>query len=352
MKITNVENFILNNLHEIIKQVPMKVVLMDNKKLIEEIIGTSENSFESIMKFFSEPKDSFGSDKNYYGKDKYYKDIETRIITKSIFKILGWDNKWNDVINSFWGNYTYYLAAYANGENSPSFKEIAEDINNIGLAKSISKWQCNLFGLDDNGFLHIAMHNKLGPIGQEKYCEKVLKADNLQNVIIEKYIFSDKDRKDKIIRFASLCHSIANFMPCPVTSEKGKLSYNQLKGSLKDVKDYLPLMINKIQKCIKQNENLRYGNEQEDYISLETLVSWQSWFLGNREKFFLEDYYYISINEEGYEELKGIPLFKRQSLESPFPKNEVEVNDCLSNILRIIYNRAFKISEQLKIQII
>lgn len=350
IKSTHVEESILNNIQDLIQIMPMQILLMDNKKVIEEILGTSHNSFKSIMKFFSESEENFGYEKDYFGKGKhkYYKDLENRPITKSIFNILGWENEWIDIINSFWGNYTYSLVEYSKRENTPTFKDIAVKMKNIGLAQNIASWKCELFGLDKNGFFQIVIRNELKTISKNKYATKVLEDDNIQSIIVEKYFLSDKKKREKIFLFSSLCHSVANFMPGPNAYEKGKLSYNQLKGTLSDVKDYLPLMINKIQKCIKEEQNLKYGNGPNDHICLDTLISWKNWFSSNREKFYLEDYFYIIKNDEGCEELIGIPLFKRQSLEVPVPENETEVNECLNNILRIIQTRAFKMSEQLK----
>ena len=58
------------------------------------------------------------------------------------------------------------------------------------------------------------------------------------------------------------------------------------------------------------------------------------WFLENRERYYLQDYYDIEENK-----LVGRPLFSTQSLNYPLPLRTEEIHECAKNIIKIIHNR-------------
>lgn len=67
-------------------------------------------------------------------------------------------------------------------------------------------------------------------------------------------------------------------MPCP------GYPYNLVKGCLIDVKDYLNLMVDKIQACIDSKDDLIYYNEEYgNTIKLEKLNEWKNWFIKNQK---------------------------------------------------------------------
>ena len=116
--------------------------------------------------------------------------------------------------------------------------------------------------------------------------------------------------------FAAKCHCIANFMPCPGNR------YNGTKGCRK-ARDYFPLMIDWIEER---------KNEQKE---------WHQWFIDNRKKYCLDDYYTI---ENG--KLKGIAFFDGQTLNNPYPKNKEQAQECINEMLKRTYKRADLIIER------
>ena len=148
----------------------------------------------------------------------------------------------------------------------------------------------------------------------------------------------------QIAIYSAISDSIANFMPCP------PFPYNSAKGFLQEVKDYLPLMINYIQ---TKKESIQSENKKDSDIIFQTdsfvvkvkdIKDWYDWFVDNREKCFLEDFYVIDENESGNVRIKGIPLFKGQDLNNPLPKEQGEIEECLKNLIIITINRALKMA--------
>ncbi|WP_284141811.1 hypothetical protein [Virgibacillus sp. LDC-1] len=199
------------------------------------------------------------------------------------------------------------------------------------------------------------MCGELKDIGKEKYAKKVLEEGNLQRIILQKYIFdssNNKDMSEKILEFSSLSHCLANFMPCP------EPPFNQLKGCLNDVKDYFPLMIDKIQEWsedsmikikIPEVEIWKDGKKEIiTEIDKSQIISWKEWFSDeeNRTSFFLEDYYDIDY-EKGRKRLKGKPLFKNQKLSHAIPQKKEEVEECISNIITITKRRADSMAKRI-----
>ena len=125
-------------------------------------------------------------------------------------------------------------------------------------------------------------------------------------------------RKSQYRELAALTHTVASFMPCPC------FSYNALKGCKEQVRDFLPLMA--------------------DYVERQGDQAWKDWFLFNREKYCLEDYYHIDTGEDHAAHIKGIPFFRSQSLDHPLPRTEEELTECLDEMITRIRARACRLS--------
>lgn len=213
----------------------------------------------------------------------------------NIFKKLDWcEHKiYSDAINSFFTTYSFAIHTY-------------EDESTALYENSV------VFGKAGKDFIS---HRKL------------LKGDKFQNYITI-------NNFEYLQTLAKLTHTIGNFTPC-LDNE-----FNSLKGVLFDVKDYLPLMVDKIEKCLGENVGIN-DKASGKSISVEELRKWKKFLISNRMKFFLEDYYYIQKQDEN-EKMIGIPMFKTQSLEHPIPNKE-ELEECIKEMNKRIYNRGLRI---------
>ena len=142
-----------------------------------------------------------------------------------------------------------------------------------------------------------------------------------------------------IVQLSKLCHSIANFMPCPSNG------FNHAKGCLEDVNDFFPLMIDKIQECIDTEEQMKYSIENRTYeVDLDTIKKWHKFFIDNYSNYCLDMYY--SIKEcNNQQKIVGINFFKGQSLKYPLPKGDDEIKECLDKMISCIKIRAKKICD-------
>src|SRR5690625_1237557 len=243
-------------------------------------------------------------------------DLENTREANEIYSKLKWNNNNNyfDVINSFYIIFLCALVSYANNEKSPRFSDIYNTNNPTA--------NCHLFSYGDDTFLKYATTYGLCDITKGKYAEKVLNTNNIQRDVIYKYFLShDEKLSEKIIEFSSLTHCVANFGPCP------DASFNSLKGKLPEVRDFLNLMIDKIQSQIDKNEAL---NHEGQTISIDTLKVWKKWFIKNRKKYFFDEYYKVE-DFGGVKRIIGLPLFTSQSLKNPIPRTGDEVKQCLMN---------------------
>lgn len=273
---------------EYIMKSNINILLYDHKHCIEDLIGKANSSFDLLMR--------------YFGKFKGPTDLEAREPAKEVYKKLGWGNEDSfDVINSFWT--TFSFAAHITFPQK--------------------------YRIEEAGYVHI--YKKSFP---EKYVKGEQEVLDDVKMILKRF--------PKFEELAKLTHCAANFMPCP------KFPYNKAKGCLKDVKDYFPLMIDKIKKSSSKGntdrEDMTFMDKGKPFTVYQSIVnSWYSeWFKKNREKYFLEEYYEISCDI-----IKGKPLFAGQSLESPLPLTEEQMNECLNNIISRIKNRAKKMAERL-----
>lgn len=240
----------------------------------------------------------------------------------SVYNDFGWDDSDKapyDVINSFWTTFVNALINYSDEQRKNGYREYW-----IHFSQS-ANWSGPLFGHGTQTLLSYATFNGLSDISKKTYATKVLNPMNLQYNVINH--FKNTSIGKVIQQFASLSHSIANFMPCPDGD------FNSARGPLSDAKDYLPLMIDIIQ---SHKESTQVFNSNNTIIKCEQIDSWHTWFLKNREKAFLQDYYFIEEDKR----LVGIPLFDGQSLSHPVPLTEQELTQCLAEMIRRIQNRA------------
>lgn len=280
------------------------------------------------------------------------KEYEDREYAYNIYKKLDWKQNNYDVINSFWVTFACALVSYAKSGEAPTFSRIYSEIEDEKLKNTIKNWSCPLFSFGQQTLLQCVMCGKLIDIGKKRYAEKVIDKGNLQEIIINKYFLRNRNVSDKIVELAALCHCVASFMPCP------EPAFNQLKGCLGDVKDYFPLMIDKIQKLSEQQDDsfeiplidiwINGKKQTINEIKKTKIMEWKNWFLRNREECFLEEYYYITKDGKNHKKIVGIPFFRGQSLSYPIPKTKDEVEECIGNIISITQNRALKMADKLK----
>lgn len=270
------------------------LMLFDNKRFINSQWVCS-NSFELIM--------------NYFADENRNEKLENAKFPCLIYDKLGWNVKGNyDVINSFWTTFSLCFPIVDNGK----YKIMVEG-NNV---KNVYK----------NGRTY---PNKYLPSFPEKYLQGDKEVRGDTEKVLAKF--------SKINDFAILCHCAANFMPCPPDP------YNKLKGFLPDVKDYFPLMIDKIQACYENKQGVKKENTE---ATKEQVEKWHDFLLENRDKYLLTDYYEIKVIE-GKKKLEGKPFFVGQSLSYPIPKTNKEVEDCIKNMIERIQKRAGYMADKL-----
>lgn len=173
-----------------------KILLSDVKLGFQQMKNASEDFFSLLMH-------SFANNGPDYEKESF---------AKTVYNILDWNENHFDVVNSFWIPFSYVMQCVY-----PKEYEIAP----AGNIKIYKNHYC-----DPNGKYEI-----------ESFPEKYI--DKNRNEIINNQVLK-LPFICEINNFASLCHCIANFMPCPDNQ------FNSAKGLGEDVKDYLPLMINKV----------------------------------------------------------------------------------------------------------
>lgn len=287
-------------------------LLFDMKLWVEKTVAILPNSFHRIMKRYE-----LGSG-----------DYENSILAESAFIRLGWSNNSKDIINSFWGTFTCALVELSK-ENDWTYSDV-------------SKGKCmdSLYAFDnDFNIMYCTWNPKKNSWGKfvfskKKFGKKFFVKNNLHREKAEFLL----DKYPEFINFSNVCDSIANFMPCP------NYPYNSLKGLLPDVKDYLNLMVDKIQECIDSGKGMKYDNGKVTInVKIEELIKWKDWFITNQKAYHLEEYYSIENDR-----IKGIPLFEKQSLAHPIPKDEDSVKKCTNEMIRRINNRAKMISSDLR----
>lgn len=299
-----------------------ELFLKDSKEYVKYIIDYYNNSngdsFDLLMRFFATDDMKFGG---YIYDEQFipFNDLENREFARYAYELLGWnDNSKFDVINSFWATYKSGLHLLYK-----DYYPYIETEKIVSIGKGSQK--------------------------KEHYAQKYLGLWKYDTAELHKYarnVVSEYEYGS----LAARCHCVANFMPCPDAYEKGKLSYNQLKGVLPEVQDYFPLMIDKIEKCYDDKKGIIYKiknekakTEIQKEITYDTVVSWRNWFIKNRETYCLEDYYEYKDGK-----LKGVELFKGQTLEHPVPLEKSETEDCLEEMIKRIKTRAMRMAKKLE----
>ena len=217
-------------------------------------------------------------------------DVENGKSAKLLYEELGWNqNVSYDVINSFWITFSYAMRLKYPGK--------------YRIAKA--------------GNVKIYKHHNTD-WGYDSFPEKYFKENSEERGQVNDLC---KEYPD-ILKLADMCHTVANFMPCPER-------FNSVKGLLGDVRDYLPLMIDKIQLCVDAGKDLEYyhlGSLQK--VDNKIVKDWHSFFIKNQEKYCLSMYYQVKKNR-----ISGITFFKGQSLSYPCPLEKEEVEECLKTML-------------------
>ncbi|MFY9177004.1 MAG: helix-turn-helix transcriptional regulator [Caldicoprobacterales bacterium] len=321
----NIEDFYGNNLKEETLEGLFNKLTKDKKEEYISRIKDAKEQDEPLTLLMKSWKSSFmrNTDVTEYEK------IENN---NEIYEMLGWDNKNYDVICSAWNTYLALLVTYAQYYNI-KFTDCDEKIDKVMYYYSKNKHLGYWYKNNEGKVLEATFFKHNGKYPYSSYYNKFLDDENIHSIFAKRVAKEITD----IMVLSKLCHCVANFMPCPnIEGEK----YNRIKGQLSDVRDYFPLMIDKIQKCVSQQSELE---DVEDRV----LQNWHSFFVENRRRYFLEDFYYVTKKDEKYI-LVGIPLFKGQSLENPMPNNLEEAKECLENIIKNIQNRALRMAYFLK----
>ena len=284
----------------LIQNTNLSNLLLMDMKVLDNLDKSLNNSLELIMDFFA---------------NKENKHYENHDLVKNAFKKLypKEEIKYRDVINSFWTTFVCQLVNWSDKMNNQINKKYFEYGSYTLLKYS------NNYGMND--------------ISKERFAEKVVNPENILNKVMNKFI--NDNFNNKALKFAELTHCVANFMPCPDNI------FNTAKGYISDVKDYLPLMIDKIQTAIDTDcKYIEYEIKKEKKrINKKTLQEWHEWFIKNREKYSLQPYYIVK-QIDGKDKIIGIPLFKNQSLKYPCPRKKEEVTECLYEIISRTHKRA------------
>lgn len=283
-----------------------KLFFLDYKTIDDSNLLDTENSILQILKRYS----------------LKIGDYEQNELTEAIFNRLGWSNKYKDSIFSFRTIVCKIFEVYS----------INHEIKLDSGARIIFYFRNNTLEYEINGQKKKEYrYNK-----ETLFIKATDKNSALQKVV--NIIFTDKEIFDKLEIVAKLVDSLSNFTTHP------SYPFNQAKGNSKDVADSLNLMIDKVQNCINNNENLKYGDEPYKIIEVEKLLEWKEWFVSNQISYCLNDIYIITKDEE----IIGIKLFAEQSLEKPLPTNREEIKEYLKNIIKILRKRGKTMNESIR----
>lgn len=283
----------------------LQLLLHDNKEDLP-LLEDKENSIKLIMAFFATQNPAI-------------RDLENVSYNHDLYDTLGWqDESCFDVISSFWT--LFACAVIREVHDNKAYGRFKRFYNFPDYINHSTPWIPG----GKNGY-----ENAYGERA-DSFPEKYLKLSRTQS-IVESTIRS----YPKLNEFARLSHSVANFMPCPSSP------YNEAKGIVKKIHDFLPLFIELIDTHCKIKKSVIVNQIEVD---LKTLQGWKNWLISNRKKYCLEDYYYIYTDENQIEHIKGIPFFKAQSLDYPLPRTENEIEECLDEMIKRIHIRAFRLS--------
>lgn len=304
------KNEFMNN-----KRIILETLLADIKLEVEELKIFS-NPVERMMKRYA--KEIGDCEKSYFASQEYRR--------------LGWKN-YNtfDVAIPLWRTINSAMVERASRKGL--------EIKNKGKL---------LYVMPNNSIKYYVFNPQCGSYKYEYLSKKTLgekysKEKNIHREALGKVVESFP----QIEEYCVMSDSIANFMPCP------GYPYNSAKGTITSVVDYLPLMIDYIQRELNiiRNENKIDSTvvlQGKDFkVTAKDIKQWHKWFVKNRESCFLEDYYNIRKDESKQLIIEGIPLFNNQSLSNPLPESEEEIKMCLANQIKIINNRAIKMADKI-----
>lgn len=282
-----------------------KLFLLDIKK-IDDNLQQSENSIYKILQ-------RYGSKIG---------DYENNVLTEAVFIRLGWSNKYKDTIFSFRTLFCKIVEIYSLN-NKIKLENGA--VVRFYFRNNVLKYTINDISKDSYRY------NK----------EILYKKATTQNCTL--YEVLEKIRKDeegmiwnKIAMFSELSDSLSNFTPHP------GYPFNQAKGCIIDVVDSLNLMVDKIQECIDNEDNLEYiENGYKKMIKLEQLKNWKEWLIKNQSAYCLNDFY--SVTDDG--KIVGTKLFNDQSLKRPLPQKKEEILESLNKIKDLLSKRAERMDD-------
>ena len=216
--------------------------------------------------------------------------------------------------------------------------------NIIGWNKKASEFDINYsFWRTFKAGMNILFPNE--NIFKENYSAQCLFENSKSDSTTIRNLNHFEDKVPEIKEFASICYTVANFLPIP------DRKYNFLKNKMGY--DFLCLYIEAIEKRYKEfKKEQEFINAMKDKISIKLIFNEEefkeiteirNWFIKKQEDFGLQDeYIYDEINDE----LNGIALFVGQTLENPFPKDIETYREMLKTIIKRIKNRAQIISDQ------
>lgn len=216
--------------------------------------------------------------------------------------------------------------------------------NIIGWNKKASEFDINYsFWRTFKAGMNILFPNE--NIFKENYSAQCLFENSKSDSTTIRNLNHFEDKVPEIKEFASICYTVANFLPIP------DRKYNFLKNKMGY--DFLCLYIEAIEKRYKEfKKEQEFINAMKDKISIKLIFNEEefkeiteirNWFIKKQEDFGLQDeYIYDEINDE----LNGIALFVGQTLENPFPKDIETYREMLKTIIERIKNRALIISDQ------
>lgn len=265
-------------------------------------------------------------DENQELKENYFLKINKNVLKKDLKEI-----------NAIEKLFQYFISEQVEAENGKSAKILYEE---LGWNHNVSYDVINSFWITFSNVMRLKYPGKyrIAKAGNVKIY-KHHNTDWGYDSFPEKYFKENSEERDQvndlckeypdILKLADMCHTVANFMPCPER-------FNSVKGLLGDVRDYLPLMIDKIQLCVDAGKDLEYyhlGSLQK--VDNKIVKDWHSFFIKNQEKYCLSMYYQVKKNR-----ISGITFFKGQSLSYPCPLEKEEVEECLKTMLDKINKRA------------
>lgn len=237
---------------------------------------------------------------------------------ESLFDKLQWKSDTKDIITPFWKLFSAAMVCFSEKKEYYRGRWRTENVRPT-------------YVFVDNNIYYRTEYNKrdneIGfPMKKSKLGGRYLEGGNVHTEYIDAVI-SDFN---ELLELAEITDSMANFAPCPDSP------FNTLKGFLPEVSDFLNLMVDKIQFCFDEKLELRYVDYRGCVYAanIEQMGAWHEWFLENRERYYLQDYYDIEENK-----LVGRPLFSTQSLNYPLPLRTEEIHECAKNIIKIIHNR-------------